>query len=180
MTSFCHGIRKSGEVRAASWSCIDNLNLGEEAVAATSNGFHKAGTLGGVAEGLTDLLIALLRPWSKSTKSPRARFSELLPNDLAGVLKHRQELKGLFLKPYRPVFAIRRPKIQFENPKTKPPVVKVFLHGDESECTTRRVRRALDGTFSHVAERFRGPHSRRKLPSIEWIARANNEPLSEV
>jgi hypothetical protein len=129
-------MRKSGEFRAASWSCIDNVNVGEETVAATSNGFHKARTLGGVAEGLTDFadrFVETMVEIHESVRGPEFLLKLLPSHDLAGMLKHhRQELEGLFLKPYSqtvfPQFA--GAKIQFENSKTKPPVeVKVFLHG---------------------------------------------------
>src|SRR5215470_3149962 len=46
----------ASEIRATSGSRVDNFDLREEAVAAASNGFDKAGTLGGVAEGLTDFV----------------------------------------------------------------------------------------------------------------------------
>ena len=129
-------MRKSGEFRAASWSCVDNLNLGEEAIAATSNGFHKAGTLGGVAKGLANFADRFVEPVveiHESVGGPEFLLKLLASYDLAVVLKqHRQDFEGLLLKAdsqtVLPQFACA--KIQFENPKTKPPVqVKVFLHG---------------------------------------------------
>jgi len=69
----------------------------------------------------------------ESVRGPEFLLKLFASYDLAGVLKqHRQELEGLFLKANSeavlPQFA--GAKIQFENPKTKPPVqVKVFLHG---------------------------------------------------
>jgi hypothetical protein len=129
-------MRKSGQFWTASWSCIDNLNLGEEAVAATSNGFHKAGTLGGVAQGLTDFadrFVETVVEIHESVREPEFFLKLLASYDLAGVLdQHRQELEGLFLQAdsqaVLPQFA--SPKIKLENPKTEPhAVVKVFLHG---------------------------------------------------
>src|SRR6266849_10382551 len=88
ITSFCHGMRKSGEFRAASWSCIDNLNLGEEAVAATSNGFHKPGTLGGVSEGLTDFADRFVEPVveiHEGVRGPEFILKFFASYDLSGV-----------------------------------------------------------------------------------------------
>src|SRR5713101_9664728 len=62
IASFCRGMRLSCEFRAANRGCIGNFDLREEAVAATSNSFHKAGTLGGVAKGLTDFADRLVEP----------------------------------------------------------------------------------------------------------------------
>jgi len=134
ITNFCHGMRKSSELRAASWSYIDNFNLGKEAVAATSNGFHKAGTLDGVVEASRILLIALLRPWSKSTKvsagqsffwsSSRVTTSPECSSSKPGLGKAAPECEFA-----GHACAIRQPKIKLENPKTEPhAVVKVFSH----------------------------------------------------
>jgi hypothetical protein len=49
-------MRLSGGFRAVNWSRIGNFDVCEEAVTATSNRFHKAGTLGGVAQGLADFV----------------------------------------------------------------------------------------------------------------------------
>ena len=120
-------MRLSGEFRAANRSRIDNFNLREEAVAATSNGFHKAGTLGGVAEGLTDFADRFVEPVveiHESVRGPELLLELLASYDLAGMLEqHRQDLEGLFLKPdSQAVLAqFASAKIQFENPKTEPP-----------------------------------------------------------
>src|ERR1700752_3929257 len=101
ITSFCHGMRKSGEFRAASRSGIDNLDLGQEAVAATSNSFHKAGTLDGVAEGLTDFADCFVEAVVKvheSIRGPELFLEFLTSYDFAGVLKQQdQDLEGLLL-----------------------------------------------------------------------------------
>jgi len=79
------------------------LDLREEAVAATSNSFHEAGTLGGVAEGLTEFVDRFVEPVieiHESVCGPELFLNFLASDDLAGVLKqHRQDLEGLFLKP---------------------------------------------------------------------------------
>src|SRR6266852_3673952 len=137
ITSFCRGMRLSCEFRAANRNCIDNFNLRKEAVAATSNGFHKAGTLGGVAEGLTDFADRFVEPVVKiheSVRGPEFLLKLLASYDLAGVLKqHRQELEGLFLKANSQAVLAQfaRAKIQFEDPKTEPSAnLMVFSHGE--------------------------------------------------
>src|SRR2546428_593791 len=54
ITSFWRGMRLSREFRGANRGCIGNVDLREEAVAATRNSLHKAGALCGVAEGLLE------------------------------------------------------------------------------------------------------------------------------
>src|SRR5713101_8938808 len=102
ITSLCCGMRLSCQFRAANRGCIDNLDLREEAVPAASNGFHKARTLGGVAEGFPDFVDRFVEPVveiHESVCGPEF-FLKFLPSyDLAGVVKqHRQDLEGLFLK----------------------------------------------------------------------------------
>jgi len=96
-------MRLSREVRAANRGCIGNFDLSEEAVAATGNSFHKAGALGGIAEGLTDFVDRFVEPVieiHESVCGPECFLNFLASYDLAGVLKqHRQDLEGLFLKP---------------------------------------------------------------------------------
>jgi hypothetical protein len=128
-------MRNSGEFQAASWSCIDNLNLGEEAVAATSNGFHKAGTLGGIAEGLADFadrFVETVVEINESVRGPKLFLEFLTSYDIAGVLKQQgQDLEGLFLKANSQTVLTQfaGPKIKLENPETEPRAeVKVFLH----------------------------------------------------
>jgi len=136
ITNFCHGIRQSGEFRAAIWDCVDNFNLGEEAVSATSNGFYKAGTLRGVAEGFANFADRFVEPVveiHESVRGPEFFLKLLASYDLAGVLEqHRQELERLLLKanPQTVFTQFAGTKIQFENPKSETPVeVKAFLHG---------------------------------------------------
>src|SRR6266481_5904972 len=103
ITNFCHGIRQSGQFRAANSGRIGGFYLCKEAVAATGNGFHKAGTLGGVAEGLADFADRFVEPVveiHESVRGPEFLLKLLASYDLAGVLsQRRQDLKGLFLKP---------------------------------------------------------------------------------
>src|SRR6266849_856368 len=97
------GMRQSCEFRAANRGCISNFDLRKEAVAAASNGFHKAGTLGGVAEGLTDFVdcfVEAVVEIYKSVCGPKFFLKFLTSYGLAGVPKqHYQDLEGLFLKP---------------------------------------------------------------------------------
>src|SRR6266852_6454035 len=137
ITSLCRGMRLRCEFRAANRGCIGNFNLREEAVAATSNGFHKAGTLGGVAEGLADFADRFVEPVveiHESVRGPEFLLKLLASYDLAGVLsQRRQDLKGLFLKPYSQAVLAQfaRAKIQFEDPKTEPSAnLMVFSHGE--------------------------------------------------
>jgi hypothetical protein len=81
---------------------LNNSDL-RQAVAAPSHGFHKARTLGGIAEGITNLVDSLVEPVveiDKSVSRPKF-FLQFLPGyDLAGVLhQHREDLKGLLLQP---------------------------------------------------------------------------------
>jgi len=100
---FCRGMRLGCGLRTANRGCIGNPDLREEAVAAPSNGFHKARTLSGVAEGLSDFVDRFVEPVVKIHESvcgPELFLKFLSSYNLAGVLKkHRQDLKGLFLKP---------------------------------------------------------------------------------
>jgi len=136
ITGFFYAMTQSGERGAANSGCIGNLNLREEAVAAPGNGFHKAGTLGGIAKGLTYFADRLVEPVveiHESVRGPESSLKFLASYDLAGVLKqHRQKLEGLFLKANcQAVLAqFAGAKIQLEKPKTEPHAeVKVFLHG---------------------------------------------------
>src|SRR6266853_3339441 len=102
ITSFCPGMWLSCEFRAANRGCIGNFDLREEAVAATRNSFHKAGTRGRVAEGLTDFVDRFVEPVveiHESVRAPEFFLKFIASYDLAVVLKqHRQDLEGLFLK----------------------------------------------------------------------------------
>jgi hypothetical protein len=92
----------SRESRAANWDYLGGFfGLREEAVAAPSDGFHKAGTLGGVAEGLTEFIDGFVEPVVeiyKSIRRPKFLLKFFASYDLTGVLQqHRQHLEGLFL-----------------------------------------------------------------------------------
>jgi hypothetical protein len=100
--SFWAGVSLRGVFRTGSRRCIGNFDLREEAVAATSNGFHKARTLGGVPQGLTDFVDGFVEPVveiHESVRRPEFFLKFLASYDLAGMLKQRgQDLEGLFLK----------------------------------------------------------------------------------
>jgi len=127
-------MRKSSELRAASWSYIDNFNLGEEAVAATKHGFHKAGLSTESLRASRILLIALLRPWSKSTKVSAGQsffWSSSRVTTSPECSAARPGLERLLLNANSQAMLAQfaSPKIKLENPKTEPhAVVKVFLH----------------------------------------------------
>jgi hypothetical protein len=93
----------SYQFRASNRGCLGNFDLPEEAVAVASNGFQKAGTLGRVAEGVTDFVYGLVESVfeiHESACGPEFLLKFLASHDLAGVLKeHPQHLEGLFLKP---------------------------------------------------------------------------------
>src|SRR6202521_4068369 len=132
-TGFWAGMRLSGGFRAVNWSRIGNFDLREETVAAPGNGFHKAGTLGGVAEGLTDLayrFVEAVVEIHESVRGPESFLKFLASYDFAGVLhQRRQDLEGLFLKPYSQAVLAQfaGAKIQLENPKTEPHAeMKIF------------------------------------------------------
>src|SRR5437899_4833458 len=103
LTSFCREMRLNCELRAANRSCVGNTDLSEEAVAAAGNGFHKAGTRGGVAEGQTDFVDRFVEPVveiHESVCGPEFFLKFLASYDLAAVLKQdRQDMDGLVLKP---------------------------------------------------------------------------------
>jgi hypothetical protein len=119
-------LRQICESRAANWGFSD-FDVREEAVAATRNSFHKAWTLGGVAEGLSDFVNRFVKPVVEIHESvcvPEFLLKFLASYDLAVMLKqHRQDLKGLFLKPDSQAMLaqLARLKIQFENSKTERP-----------------------------------------------------------
>jgi hypothetical protein len=135
VTGFYHGMWEGGEFRAANSGFLGNFDVREETVAAPSNGFHKAGTLGGVAECLTDFTDSFVEPVveiHESVSRPELFLKFLAGYDLTGVLKkHRQNLEGLLLKANSEAeFAqFAGAKIQLENPETEPHTgMKVFLH----------------------------------------------------
>jgi hypothetical protein len=89
--------------RAANRDCIGSSDVSEEAVAAASNCFDEAGTLGRVAEGLTDLVDRLVEPVveiHERVRGPEFLLKFLATDDLTGALEqYRQDLEGLLLKP---------------------------------------------------------------------------------
>ena len=93
ITSFCRGMRVSCKFRAANRGCMGNFDLREEAVATTSNGFHKAGAFGGVAEGLTDFVNRFVEPVVEIDESvcrPEFPLKFLARYDLAGLVKQHR------------------------------------------------------------------------------------------
>jgi hypothetical protein len=153
-------MKLSREFGAANRGCIGNFDLCEEAVAAPSNGFHKAGTFGGVAESLTNFVDRFVEPVVKIHESvcgPEFFLKFLASYHLAGVLKqHRQDLEWLCLKPnsQAALAQFASAKIQFENSKTERPAkLRVFLHREEisvgRKCTTpQSLLEHEAGTFS--------------------------------
>jgi hypothetical protein len=96
-------MKLSCEFRAANRGCIGNFDLREEAVASTCNGFHKSGTLGGVAKGLTEFVNRFIEPVVEIHERvcwPEFFLKFLASYDFSRVLKQdRQDLQGLLLKP---------------------------------------------------------------------------------
>src|SRR5215469_2486063 len=131
----------ASKVRAATRRRVDNFDLREEPVAAASNGFHKAGTFGGVAEGLTDFVDCFVEPVveiHESVCGPKFFLKFLTGYDLAGVLKqHYQDLEGLFLKPdLQAVLAqFARTQIHLEDAESESPRKMLSLwHGGKPNC----------------------------------------------
>jgi hypothetical protein len=149
---FCRGVSLCGELRDANRVFLGNFDIREEAVSPPSNGFHKAGTLGGVSEGLTNFTDCFVEPVveiHKSVRGPEFFLKFLTGYYLAVVLKqHRQDLEGLFLKANSKAMLVQfaGAKIQLENPKAEPHAkVKVFLH-KEVNAQRNRVYHLADFT----------------------------------
>lgn len=125
------------EFRAASRGHIGNSDVSDEAVAATGNSFDEAGTVGGVAEGLTDFVDRLVEPVveiHERVRGPECLLKFLSTDDLARALKqHGQHLEGLLLKPdsQAALAQFASPKIQLEHPKTEPPANLIAWFHDE-------------------------------------------------
>jgi hypothetical protein len=89
------------QFRAANRGCISNFDLHDEAVPAPRNGFHKAGTLRGVAEGLADFVDRFVEPVveiHEGIGGPELLLQFLSRYYLAGVIdQHGQHLKRLLL-----------------------------------------------------------------------------------
>src|SRR5208282_2090426 len=101
--SFCRGLRLNRRFRAANGSRLDIFDVGEETITAPGDGFHKAGTLGGVAEGLADFVDRFVEPVieiHESVCGPKPLLKILASHELAGVRQqHPENSEGLFLKP---------------------------------------------------------------------------------
>jgi hypothetical protein len=122
-----------------SWRGIENLDLGEETVAAASNGFDEAGTFRGVAESLADFVDGFVEPVieiHKSVYGPEFFLKFLASYNLAGVVQQQsQNLERLFLKPdSQTVLAqLAGAQVEFEYPKTAPAAnLMVFRHEEEN------------------------------------------------
>src|SRR4029077_8746003 len=104
---------------------VGRFDLSEEAVAASSKGFHKTGSFGGVPQGVTDFAYRFVEPVieiHESIRGPEFFLKFLASYDLAGVFQqHRQDLKGLLLKPDAQAVPAQfaSAKIHLENPKTE-------------------------------------------------------------
>src|SRR5260370_560247 len=102
ITRLWRPIRLSWRPRPANRRRIGNFGLRQEAVGAPGKGFHNAGALGGVAQGLAYFADRFVKPVveiHESVSGPESSLKFLASYDLAGVLKqHRQDLEGLFLK----------------------------------------------------------------------------------
>ena len=127
IASVSRGMRLRCDFRAASRGHIGNSDVSEEAIAATSNSFDEAGTLGGVAEGLTDFVDRLVEPVveiHERVRGPEFLLKFLATDDLTGVLEqHLQHLEGLLLEPdsQAALAQFASPKIHLEDPKSEPP-----------------------------------------------------------
>ena len=101
--AFHRGMRLGWHFPAAGRGYARRPDLGEETVAATRNGFHEAGTLSRVAEGLADFVDDFVEPVveiHEGISRPELFLQFLACHDLAGMLKQcRKYLEWLFLKP---------------------------------------------------------------------------------
>jgi hypothetical protein len=136
---FRRGRRQSFVCRVANGCGIDESDLREKAIAATRNGFHEAGALGGVTEGFTDFVDGFIEPVieiHESVRGPNFSLELLASDDLAGMVEqHNENLQWLFLEAdAEAVFAqFTGAKVQFKNPKPEASAnLMVFLHGEVS------------------------------------------------
>src|SRR5271155_4263827 len=137
IAKFCRGKRWRRKFRVANRGCVRRFDLRKEAVAAPSNGFHKAWTLGRISERVTDFVYCLIQPVieiHESVCGPELFLQLLARYHLAGTLQeHREELEGLFLQPDAQAMFAQFPsaKIHLENSKPESPVgLMVCLHGE--------------------------------------------------
>jgi hypothetical protein len=135
---------------ATNRDCIGSSDVSEEAVAAASDSFDEAGTLGGVAEGLTDFVDRLVEPVveiHERLRGPEFLLKFLATDDLAGVLEqHRQDPEGLFLEPdsQAALAQFASTKIHFENPKTEPLARLMSDFHEEAESRVKSTTPLLD------------------------------------
>ena len=83
---FSRGWGRRYGFRAASGHGFGSFDLCEEAVAATCNSFHKAGTFGRIAKGITDFVDCFIEPVIEIHESvcrPEAFLKFFASNDLA-------------------------------------------------------------------------------------------------
>src|SRR5262245_1790868 len=180
-------MRLSCEFRAPNKGCIGNSDVSEEAVAATTDSFDEAGTLGGVAEGLADFVDCLVEPVveiHERVSGPEFLLKFLATDDLAGVLEQRhQDLEGLLLEPDSDAALAQfaSTNIHLENPETEPPVnLRVCFHAPVNlrrsvphvNRTVGRGQRSVSLLWS-VGYQGTDVPAERDRPSIAWIVSAN-------
>src|SRR5260370_35366201 len=94
ITRLCRRMRLSCGLRTANRRRIGNFDLRQEAVAAPGNGFHKAGTLGGDAQGLAYFADRFVTPAAEiheRVSGPEPSVTFLPPYDVArGLSRTRQ------------------------------------------------------------------------------------------
>ena len=138
----CDGWELSCEFRAANRSCVGNFDLASEPVPTASDRFHEAGALGGVAEGLTDLVDCFVEPVvkiHKGVRSPKFLLQILATHYFACVLDQGgQELKWLLLdSDLRAVLSeFARIEVNLEDAKAK---ASSLMIASEHEGKTSRV-----------------------------------------
>src|ERR1700735_311395 len=99
--NFSGGMRWGCDLRTWSRDSLGRFDLGEEAVAAPGNGFHKAGTFSRIAEGGGDFFVGFVEPMAetKNVCAGQDFFLRTLASYASpGVLKQDcQHLEGLLL-----------------------------------------------------------------------------------
>lgn len=149
IAQLCGGVRIGREFRAARRGGIGNLDVGEEAIAAARDGFYKAGTFGGIAEGLTDLVnhfVEAVVEIHEGVCGPKLFLKLLAGNHFAVVLEQDgQDPEGLFLKAHAEAMLAQfaGAEVHLENSETEPPTGLIgFFHGELKlsgrKCSTGR------------------------------------------
>jgi hypothetical protein len=116
----------SGRVGTANGGCIDGFDFGEEAIAAAWDGFDEARAVGGIAEGIADLVDGFVEAVVEvdiGVGGPETFLQIFAGDDLAGMVEeHREDADGLFLEAdAKAVFAeLAGAKIEFENSEAEP------------------------------------------------------------